>query len=267
MRGPDAVMPGELSTARGAMAILERNALMARRVWLVVISGFFEPAFYLLAIGFGLGSLVGEIELADGSKVPYSAFVAPALLAVSAMNGALYDSTVNILWKLKYQRFYHTMLATPVAVPHIVFGEIAWAQLRGLLYSSGFLLLMAATGTITSWWAMLALPAAILVGLAFGAVGMAVTTFMRGWQDLELVTLFQLAMFLVSATFFPLSAYPHPLQLVIQASPLYHANELIRACCRGEILPSTIGHLAYLLAMVLVGLTVAMRRIDRLLRE
>jgi len=249
-----------------AWLLVERNLLVYRRIWLLIVSGFFEPVFYLFSIGVGLGGLVGTVAGPGGQPIDYTAFVAPALLAASAMNGAVYDSTMNVFWKLKYAKTYDAMLATPLAPADIAVGEITWAQLRGTLYSAAFLLVMLLFGLIDSWWAVLALPATVLIGLAFAAVGMAATSFMRGWQDFEFVQLAILPMFLFSTTFYPLSVYPRPLQLFIQVTPLYHGIELIRPLTTGVgVAPALLGHALYFVALAAVGLAVTSRRLEKLL--
>ena len=164
--------------------------------------------FYLFSLGVGLGSVVGDV---DG--VSYSAFVAPAMLASSAMNGAVTDATFNVFFKLRYNKIYDSVLSTPVAPVDIALGEIIWALVRGLIYSAGFLAVMLAMGLVSSWWAVLVLPASVLIGFAFAGAGMAATTYMRSWQDFEWIVLTTLPMFLLSATFYPLSTYPPALQL------------------------------------------------------
>jgi lipooligosaccharide transport system permease protein len=249
-----------------AWLLVERNLLVYRRIWLLIVSGFFEPVFYLLSLGVGIGALVGTVAGPDGQPIPYTAFVAPALLAASAMNGAIYDSTTNVFFKLKYAKTYDAMLATPLGPTDIAVGEIAWAQLRGTLYSVAFLIVMAALGLITTWWALLALPATMLIGLAFAAVGMACTSFMRGWQDFEFVQLAILPMFLFSTTFFPLSVYPRPIQIVVQFTPLYHGIELIRPLTTGAgVGVALLGHAVYFVGLAALGLSVAARRLEKLL--
>jgi hypothetical protein len=161
--------------------------MVYKHTWLIIFSGFFEPLFYLLSIGVGIGKLVGHVTGPGGHAIDYRAFVAPALLAASAMNGAVYESTMNIFFKLKYAHTYDAILATPVGVGDVALGEIAWSLFRGVLYSTGFLIVMAALGDVLSWWAILALPAAVLIGFGFASVGMACTTFMRSWQDFDFV--------------------------------------------------------------------------------
>jgi lipooligosaccharide transport system permease protein len=229
------------------------------------VSGFFEPVFYLIAMGHGLGSLVGELPGPDGQPISYAAFIAPGLLAAPAMNGAVFDSTYNVFFKIKYSRLYEAMLATPLGPVDIALGEIGWALVRGGLYSLGFLTVMAGFGLLTSPWAVLALPATLMVAFAFAAVGMAATSFMRSWQDFDLVTLVVLPMFLFATTFYPLSVYPRWLQLVVECLPLYHAVELMRGLTTGAVHTGLLGHLAYFLVMIAVGVVVAARRLDALL--
>jgi len=125
---------------------------------------------------------------------------------------------------------------------------------------------MAVLGLIGSWWALLALPATMLIGLAFAAVGMAATSFMRSWQDFEFVQLAILPMFLFSTTFFPLSVYPRPLQLLVQLTPLYHGIELVRPLTTGVgIGIDLLGHVLYFVGMAALGLSVTARRLEKLL--
>jgi len=249
-----------------AWLLVERNLMVYRRLWMLIVSGFFEPVFYLFSIGVGIGALVGTVAGPDGRAIGYTAFVAPALLATSAMNGAVYDATFNIFFKLKYAKLYDAVLATPVGPGDIALGEIAWAQLRGTIYSTGFLLVLAGMGLIDSWWALLALPATVMIGFAFAAVCMAVTSYMRSWQDFDFVQLTILPMFLFSTTFYPLSVYPRPLQLFVQATPLFHGIELLRALTTGAgVGVGLLGHLLYFVVMALVGVAWSTRRLERLL--
>ncbi|MDQ1288215.1 MAG: lipooligosaccharide transport system permease protein [Actinomycetota bacterium] len=246
-------------------AVLERNLVVARRYWVSILSGFVEPVLYLFSLGIGLGSLVGQIPIGDGRVVGYAEFVAPALLAASAMNGAIYDSTFAVFWKIKYGKIYEAQLATPLGPRDVALGEVAWAQLRGGLYAAMFVAVMLLAGFLSSWWALLALPAAVVVGVAFAGAGMAATTFMKSWQDFDLVNLAILPMFLFSATFYPLSAYPEALQWVVRLTPLYHGVSLLRSLTLGTVGWALVGHLLYLVVMGVVGLLIAARRLERLL--
>jgi lipooligosaccharide transport system permease protein len=249
-----------------AFLLVERNFIVYRRAWLIIASGFFEPVFYLLSIGVGLGALVGDIS-DDGGTIDYPSFVAPGLLAASAMNGVMTDVTSNIFWRLRYGKVYEAMLATPIGVADVALGEILVALMRGVLYAAGFLVVMLALGLVHSWWALLVLPAATLTAFAFAALGVAATTFMRHSEDSRLVQLALLPLFLFSTTFFPLSEYSPELQLVVQATPLYHGIELLRALTTGTVDAALLGHVAYLAAMSAIALAVATRRLDRRLRR
>ena len=146
--------------------IVERNVLAYRRIWYIFLSGFFEPLFFLLSIGIGVGSLVGDIPV-GGQLVDYRTFVAPALLATAAMNGSLLDTTFNFFFKYKYAKTYDGMLATPLEVGDIVRGELTWALLRGLLNAVVFLATMWVMDLTPSAWSVLAVPGAALVGFGF----------------------------------------------------------------------------------------------------
>lgn len=229
-----------------ARHVMGRNAMAFRRSWVLLLSGFVEPVFYLFSIGVGIGALVGDVTTDGGTSVPYATFVAPALLATSAMNGAIADSTFNVFFKLRYAKLYDAMLSTPLGPRDIAVGEVGWAVLRGALYSAMFLVVALLAGLIHSWWALLALPAAVLIGLAFGAVGMFATTFMSSWQHFDYITLAIQPMFLFSATFFPLSTYPEALQWLVRATPLYHGVALERGLMLGEVGWGLLGNVAYL---------------------
>jgi lipooligosaccharide transport system permease protein len=245
--------------------LVERNFLVYRRSWIVFVSGFFEPVFYLLSIGIGVAQLVGDFTLSDGTKIGYAAFVAPAMLASSAMNGAIFDSTYNIFFRMKYAKLYDAMLATPLRPWDVATGEVTWALLRGTAYSAMFILVMLVMGLIQSWWALLALPAAVLIGYAFAGAGMALTTFMRSWQDFEFVQLTTMPMFLFSATFYPVETYPGAIRALVELTPLYQGVALERAFTTGTVSWTLVINALYLAAMGTLGLYVASRRLGKLL--
>jgi lipooligosaccharide transport system permease protein len=250
---------------KGSLHLIERHARAYRHLWLVLVSGFAEPLFYLLSLGIGLGQLVGTVLGPNGQQVTYTAFVGPALLATSSMNGAIYDSTFGVFFLLKYAKVYNAILATPMRAADVALGQIGWALIRGSLYACAFMLVMLGMGLLKSGWAVLALPAAILTGFAFASAGMAATTFMRSWQDFEFVMLVSLPMFLFSTTFYPLSVYPRALQVVVECTPLYQAITLIRGLTLGVVGPALLVPVAYLALMGVAGLLIAGRRVNRLL--
>ena len=252
--------------ARRSASIVERNAATLRSAyWLVMASGFLEPVLYLFSIGVGVGSLVGDLTLPDGRVIGYAAFVAPAMLASSAMTGALSETTFNFFSKMKFMKLYDGILATPVRPFEIALGELAWAMIRGNVYAAAFLVIMVAMGLTTAGPALGAFAATVLVGFAFGGLGMAVSTFMRSWQDFDLMGSAQFALFLFSGTFVPAEAYPPLLRWVVEVTPLYRSVDLVRAITTGAVGWTQLLDVLYLLVLVVVGLVVAGRRMDRLL--
>src|SRR6478672_6125135 len=213
--------PTFLIGSRRSIRLIERNLYVYKHGWLIILSGFFEPLFYLLSIGFGLGALIGTVPGPGGEPIPYQLFVAPALLASSSMNGAITEATLNFFFKLKYQKTFDAILSTPLSVADIALGEMGWGLIRGALYTTGFLVVMVVLNIGVSPWLILTLPAALLISFAFGAVGMACTSFMRTWQDFDLIQLVILPMFLFAGTFYPVETYPPGLQIVVRLTPLY----------------------------------------------
>ncbi len=258
------VLPMGLGSRR-SMLLIERNVYVYRRGWMVILSGFFEPLFYLLAIGVGIGGMIGAVPGPNGTTISYAQFVAPALLATASMNGAITESTFNVFFKLNYQKTYDAVLATPLGAGDVALGEIGWAVIRATLYAVGFMVVILVLRLVTSPWALLAVPAATLLAFAFAAAGMAATTFMRTWQDFDLIQLVVLPMFLFSGTFYPITAYPPALQLFVRITPLYQGVDLIRSLTLGDIGPGILIHVVYLTVMGLVGLWVVSKRLDRLL--
>ncbi|HRE02586.1 MAG TPA: ABC transporter permease [Ilumatobacteraceae bacterium] len=257
------IMPPVVVNSRRPQRMVERTMMCYRNTWPILISGFFEPLFYLLSIRIGVSKLVGDVTV-GGRTIGYAEFVAPALLAASAMNGAVYDSTMNVFHKLRYAKTYDAILATPMTVGDVALGEILWALIRGFLYSAAFLVTMIPFGLVRSGWMVLSLPAAVLIGFAFASVGMAATTYMRSWSDFEWVQTATMPLFLFSATFYPLSSYGD-WGWVVQLSPLYHGVALVRAANTGEATWAIAGHVAFLLTMCVAGLWVVSRRLQVLL--
>jgi lipooligosaccharide transport system permease protein len=253
-----------LRAGEATSLLLYRNFLAYRRAWMVFATGFLEPVFYLFSIGIGVGKIVHGFEF-NGEPIDYREFVAPGMIAASAMNGALLDATFNFFFKLKYNKLFDQMLATPLTTLDVARGELSWSLLRGGVYSTAFVLVMLAMGLVGSWWAVLVVPAALLIGLGFGAVGMALTTFMRSWQDFEYVTLGMLPMFLFSATFFPVTAYPEWLRWVVECTPLYRGVVLCRELTTGYVTWASLASVLYLVALGAGGLLLVRRRLDRLL--
>jgi lipooligosaccharide transport system permease protein len=251
--------------SRRARFLVERNIYVYRRTWIVILSGFFEPLFYLGSIGFGLGALVGTVSGPGGQQISYQLFVAPALLASAAMNGAIAEGTFNFFFKLRYNKTFDAILSTPLSAGDVAVGELIWALIRGGIYAVAFLLVMAFLGLVVSPWVILTVPAALLIGFAFGGVAMAATSFMRTWQDFDLINLVILPMFLFSGTFYPIDAYPEAIRIVVQLTPLYQGVDLLRSLAVGHLEGVLLVHIVYLAMMGIAGLWVVSRRLDKLL--
>lgn len=253
-----------LLRARRPHRLIERSIVIYRRTWLIFVSGFFEPFFYLMSIRIGLGKLIETVDV-GGRTIDYATFVAPGLMAASAMNGALYDSTMNVYFKMKHAKTYDAILSTPLTSADVAVGEILFACVRGAVYAAVFLLTMLVLGLVESPWVVLAVPICFLLALAFASVGMAVTTYMRSFNDFDYVPTVMLPLFLLSATFFPLAEYGSA-GWIVQLSPLYHGVAMVRDANLGTIGPAWLGHIAVLGAMVVIGVSVASHRVERLLK-
>ncbi|HEY3736551.1 MAG TPA: ABC transporter permease [Jatrophihabitans sp.] len=244
--------------------LVERNARLFSRIWFVFVSGFFEPFFYLLSIGVGVGSLVSGLNV-GGHVYSYASFVGPALMATAAMNGAMADATFNLYFRLKISKLYDSVLVTPMTAMDVALGELTWAMLRGSTYSLAFLVIMWPMGLLHSGWAILAWPMASLVGFAFAGVGMAATTYLRSWIDFEYIQIATMPMFLFSATFFPVERYPDAVGWIVRITPLYQGVAAIRELTLGQLGWQVLIAAVYLGAMGLVGLALAGRRFEKLL--
>lgn len=244
--------------------LLERGFIVFRSsTWMIVLSGFVEPVLYLLSFGYGIGKLLPTID-SGGESIKYAIFIAPALLATSAMNGAIYDSTMNVFFKLTHDRIYHGMLATSMGPLDVALGEIGWALLRGFSYACAFMAVVIPLGLIPSIWGILAIPAAVLIAFGFASCGMAITSYMKSFQQLEIVNMLLLPMFLFSGSFFPLSVFPQWLQITANLLPLTHAINLVRGLCLGNINIALAGHALYFVIMIICGLFFTTKRLNAL---
>lgn len=256
---------GDRYYAGRSHAVVERSYIAFKSsAWLAVVSGFLEPVLYLFSFGYGVGKFVGTIDGGTGTLVSYAAYIAPGLLATSAMNGAVYDSTWNVFFKLHESRLYHGMLATSLGPLDVALGEIAWALLRGLVYAVGFMAVVTPLGLIPSWWGVLAIPAAVLIAFGFASLGMAITSYFTTFQQMGLVNTALLPMFLFSGAFYPLTVFPGWVQGIIKALPLSQAIELIRGLTLGQVNIGLLSHVLYFLAMIACGLFFTTRRLNAL---
>jgi lipooligosaccharide transport system permease protein len=256
---------GEQYFAGRTRSVLERGLIAFKSsTWIVVLTGFLEPLLFLFAFGYGIGELIGDVTPKEGKAISYAMYIAPGLLATSAMNGAIYDSTWNVFFKIRHGRLYHSMLATSLGPLDVALGEILWALLRGLIYALGFMAVVTPLGLVSSWWAIAAIPAVVLIAFAFSAVGMAITSYMKTFQQMDLINVVLLPMFLFSGSFYPIDVFPQWIQGVIQSLPLWHAIELVRSLMLGTINTGLINHIIYFVIMAALGIVVTSRRLTTL---
>lgn len=262
--GSTAAGRGDVAARRNPGRVVAYFAASYRRTWRgSVVTSFLNPLLYLLAMGVGLGTLVDHGS--DASKaldgVAYLSFLAPGMLAATAMQTAAAESTYPVMGAIKWLRTYFGMLATPLEVSDLVVGHLAWVTIRLTMVSAVFLAVMAGFGVIESAWAILALPAAVLTGLAFAAPIAAFAATRE--NDTAFAALFRfgvIPMFLFSGTFFPVSQLPVALRPVAWATPLWHGVELCRTLTLGTAgAGPSAGHVAYLAAWAAAGLAVALR--------
>ena len=256
---------GEGNYAGRPHVLLERSWMAFKNsAWIAVLSGFFEPVLYLLSFGYGLGHLIGTISLNTGHVVSYAMYIAPGLLASSAMNGAIYDSTWNVFFKLKFDRIYQGMLQTSLGSLDVALGEIGWALMRGLAYTLGFMCVAVPAGLIPSWWGILAIPASVLIAFGFASIGMAITSFFTTFQQMDLINIVMLPLFLFSGSFYPLTVYPGYLQGILKLSPLWQAIEMVRDFTLGMVSWGILWHVLYFVVMVVIGVSATTKRLTKL---
>lgn len=242
--------------------LIERNVLALRTSNTIsFLSGFVEPVIFLLAFGFGVGALIGTVDY-QGAEVPYAAFVAPALLAASAMNGAIFDSTFNVFFKMHFMRVYQAMMSTSLGPLDVALGEIGWAMIRGAAYAVGFLSVVTVLGVTSTWWAILLVPSAMLIAFAFASIGMFLTSLMKSFQQLNWMQFVLMPLFMFSGTFFPITAYPEWLQGVVAITPLWQAIALCRDLFLGTVDAGILWHALYFATFAAIGLFATTRRLN-----
>ncbi|MFP5299407.1 MAG: ABC transporter permease, partial [Actinomycetota bacterium] len=199
---------------RRAAKMVRRNLLSYKHYWIAFVSGFFEPIFYLTAVGFGVGQFVDSVPY-KGLELEYAAFLAPGMLAAATMNGALFDGFFSLFFKLNWMKIYEGIITTPMNIADIAVGELMWGVIRATTY--GF-------GLVDSWWGLLAIPAVVLSSAAHVSGAMIFTFVSKEITLLEKVmTLVVLPMFLFSGIFFPLDRLPEWAQTVAWFVPLHQA--------------------------------------------
>lgn len=247
----------------GWWPVFRRNFLVWRKLLGPALLGNFgEPLLYLLALGYGLGSIVGRID-----QMPYITYLASGIVVSSAMMTASFEGLYSAYTRMEVQKTWEAMLTTPLDVRDVVVGEALWGAAKSLMSSVCILLVAALLGAVDSWQSLLALPVVLLTGLCFAALALVVTAFARNYDFfLYYTTLLLTPMLLISGVFFPLGQMPDPVQWLALGLPLAHAVELVRPLMTGLPLGNPLIHLLVLLGYTLAGLALAIRVIERRLR-
>ncbi len=239
----------------------QRNALVYSRVWRgSIFTSFLQPLLFLLAMGLGLGGLIDADGAALPGQVSYLHFIAPGLLAATCMQTATFESSFPIMGKITWRRNYEAILATPMRVVDVVAGELLWIGVRLSMVAVAFTIVLVAFGVPQSVFVVLAVPGAVLTGLAFSAPILAYAATLESSSNFNILFRFVITpLFLFSGVFFPIARLPEPLQVVAWCTPLFHGVELVRGLVLGTIGPSTAAiHVTYL-AVMLAGGTAAAR--------
>ena len=262
------VRPGRVTLdLRTAGQVVVRHWWVVRsgRPWATLVNGLFEPFLYLMSIGVGIGTLIGPKGHDIAGGYSYASFVAPALLATSAMNTASNETIFSLWFRLRTSQFFQSLVTTPMSPTDIAVGEAAAATVRGIIAGGCFLGVLAALGMVHSLWALAALAAIALISFSFASVGLSVSTVMRELHHTQYVQLVMLPMFLFSATFYPLSIYPDWLADIVRLLPLYQSTTLVRGLTLGEVGSAQAGAVVYLLLLGSATLWLASRRLGKLL--
>lgn len=197
-----------------------RNFLTFFKTWrLNVVPPFLEPLLYLLALGFGLGSFIDNIQ-----GIPYVKFIAPALVSISVMNASFFECTYTSFVRMYYLKTFDAMIATPISIEEVIAGELLWGATRSTIYATFMLPVLLLFGVVELPSSLLIIPFAFLSGLLFASIAMCFTAITPNIDNLNYpMFLFITPMFLFSGTFFPLSLLPQTVQYIALAIlPLAH---------------------------------------------
>jgi lipooligosaccharide transport system permease protein len=252
--------PPAVPTLLRWLPVWKRNV----RVWRklagpAIIGNFGEPLLYLLALGFGLGGLVGEVQ-----NMPYIVFLASGIVCSSAMFTASFEGMYSAYTRMAVQGTWHAMLATPLDVRDIVVGEVAWCGTKSLISATAILLVAVALGAVTSWSALWALPAVVLAGFCFASMALVVTAFARSYDFfLYYNTLFITPMLLMGGVFFPVERMPPPIQALSSLLPLTHVVALVRPLMTGGDVVDPLWQILVIVAYTLAFLWLATTWIGR----
>jgi lipooligosaccharide transport system permease protein len=248
-----------IPSPRYAASVAGRNARVFSRLWKGSLAPqFIDPLFYLVAMGYGLGTYVASIN-----GVPYRDFIAPGLIASSVMWSASFECTYNVYIRMREYRLYDAVLSTPVEVQDLVAGDLAWSSFRAVIYGTVFLSVVTAFGLVGSWWALTIPLAVVIGGLAFSTIAYTFTALIPRIDLYSYYfTLGITPMFLFSGIFFPFNRLPGWVEVVAWFTPLYHLVEVTRGLATGPG-PIVLVHLAVLLAISVALFAIPVRAVRR----
>lgn len=246
------------------LRVWERNLTVYRKNWKVsFLPPLLEPLFYLLAFGIGLSALIGDVSY-EGRRIPYVLFIAPALLSVSIMYNAFFETTYSSYVRMYYQKTFDAMMSTPLSLEEVITGEIFWGATKSLIASAIMLAVISAFGLVSYPAGLLVLPAAFLGGIAFGAIGMLFTGMVANIDQFNLpIFLLVTPMFLFSGTFFPLDTLPAWAQGLALALPLTHLVEIVRPLTYGQIRMPQAWNLLYMALFSFALFFLALRKMRK----
>jgi lipooligosaccharide transport system permease protein len=229
-----------------AYRVWRRDLRVFSKLWKgALLPTFFDPVFYLLAMGFGLGTYLSSVN-----GIPYKDFIASGLVGSSVMWASAFETTYNVYFRMNENRLYDNVLSTPVEVEDLVAGEMAWACTRAVIYGSVFLVIVAAFGLVGSPWALLTPLFLVLGGACFAAIGLSFTSIVGNVDYFSYYyTLFITPLFLFSGIFYPLNRLPQWTHVVAWFTPLYHLVRITRGLILGPNALAVVGNAAWLLVV------------------
>ncbi len=227
--------------------VLRRHLKVFRRIWWTnTMFNFIEPLLYMTAMGFGLGAYVQEI-----GGVSYAQYIAPGFVASSGMWASTFECTYGSFLRLQFQKTLHAMLASPLTVADVVWGEVLYATVKSFFYGTVILIVIALMGMVQSWWALAILPFLLLPGMVFSLLALSYTGLIKNIDHINYyITLFSTPAYLFSGIFFPLDTLPFWGQVGAWLNPLYHSVEVSRALVLGQPSMKLLPHMGALLVWI-----------------
>ncbi len=248
---------------RRAIRVWQRHCTVFTKLYKSsIMLNFVEPVLYLVALGFGLGTFVKEVN-----GVPYIKFIAPGIIASSSMFAATYECTYGTYVRMALQRTFDAILATPVNVDDLIAGELIWAASKSVLYGTTIIVTIAIFGLVDSFLVLFLIPVLFLSGLIFAEISMICVALVPGIQSFNyFYTLLMTPMFLFSGIFFPLDALPVVVRHIAFFTPLYHLTNMCRSLASGQLSGAITG-LIWLVAAVLILVPFPFRLMRRRIGE